>query len=511
MSKRPNILFAIADDQAWPYSGAYGCKIVNTPAFDRVAGEGVLFNNAYCPAPQCAPSRASLLTGRNIWQNEEAGVHASLFPKKLQVYPDLLEDAGYKVGYTGKPWGPGNWSECGWSRNPAGEAYWDHENEVPATGIHKLDYARNFESFLEQCPEEQPFCFWYGCFEPHRGYEEGSGVKHGKNLQDVDVPPYLPDNETVRSDILDYAFEIDWFDAHLGRMLEMLESRGMLENTLIVVTSDNGMPFPRAKANHYEHGVHVPMAVCWKEKIPGGRVVDDFMSFVDLAPTFLEAAGVGVPEAMSGRSLLPTLLSDKQGLVDPQRTYALTGRERHTHARFDNLCYPVRGIHTQDFVYIRNIEPDRWPAGAPDEFFDVDGGPTKSFMLENRDREDVQPYFEMAFGKRPLEELFCRNDDPYCVKNLADDLAYDDVKAKLWQQLEAILVEQEDPRVLGFGDIFESYPRVSHTRPQLGGFYAQGQYNQAYAEKARDAMRRKGYPESRIVEVCDKPTKTFGR
>src|SRR5262245_32846001 len=104
----PNILLAIADDWSWPHAGAYGCQFVQTPAFDRVAKEGVLFTRAFCASPGCSPSRAALLTGRPTWQLEHAGTHASSFSKDLAVYPDVLEAAGYHVGFTGKGWGPGN-------------------------------------------------------------------------------------------------------------------------------------------------------------------------------------------------------------------------------------------------------------------------------------------------------------------------------------------------------------------------------------------------------------------
>ncbi|MCA1809924.1 MAG: sulfatase-like hydrolase/transferase [Lentisphaerae bacterium] len=197
---QPNILLAIADDQSWRHAGAYGCRFVHTPGFDRIAASGVLFNHAYCPAPQCAPSRASLLTGRNIWQNQEAGTHGSLFPAHLQVYPDLLESAGYQVGYTGKAWSPGNWKDCGWKRNPAGNEFNRHVLIPPTTGISNKDYARNFEDFMRELPADAPFCFWYGGHEPHRPYEEGSGQRAGKRLEDVDVPPFWPDDPAVRGD-----------------------------------------------------------------------------------------------------------------------------------------------------------------------------------------------------------------------------------------------------------------------------------------------------------------------
>ena len=271
-SARPNILFAIADDQSFPHASAYGSGFVKTPAFDRVAREGLLFTQAFCPAPGCSPSRASILTGRNIWQNREAGTHASNFPSDLKVFTRALEEeAEYRVGYTGKAWGPGNHTITGWSENPVGKAYNRHNMESPK-GISGRDYARNFEEFLQEQPSEKPFFFWFGAHEPHRAYEDGAGLRAGKSLESAEVPAFLPDHPTIRSDLLDYAVEIEWFDQHLERMLSLLEKKGLLEDTLIVVTADNGMPFPRAKANLYEFGIHAPMAMRWEKGIPGGEL-----------------------------------------------------------------------------------------------------------------------------------------------------------------------------------------------------------------------------------------------
>lgn len=474
---RPNILFAIADDWSWPHAGAYGLSSIRTPSFDRVAREGCLFTNAFAAAPQCSPNRAACLTGRNIWQIEEAGTHASHFPTRYEVFTDQLEGAGYHVGFTGKGWGPGEWKTAGWKRNPAGPAYSDRKlDEVPANGINKLDYAGDFDAFLEARADGQPFFFWYGGSEPHRGYEEGSGLRLGKRLADAPVPPFLPDNELVRGDILDYMVEIEWFDAQLGRMLARLEDLGELDNTLVVVTSDNGMPFPRAKANLYEYGTHEPLAVRWPERLPGGRTVDALVTFIDFAPTFFEAAGLPTPEAMTGRSFLGAAAGN-----DTFRDYALTGRERHTHARYDNLGYPARAIRTHEHLYIRNLKPDRWPAGDPGEFHDVDGGPTKAFMLEHR--EEFPELFDLAFSKRPEDELYDIRQDPACMRNLAGAPEHADTVSRLRARLMDLLMAQGDPRAAG-SDVFDSYPRMSPMRPELGGFAERGQYNPKYGKSS---------------------------
>jgi len=462
--RKPNILVAIADDQGWPHASAYGCQFVQTPSFDRVAAEGILFSNAFCPAPSCSPSRAGLLTGRNPWQLAEGGVLWSLLPATYTVYPDLLEDSGYFVGCTNKGWGPGSVELSGRTRNPAGPAWNRRKTEPPSAAMSRNDYAANFADFLDARPAGASFCFWYGSKEPHRPYEQGSGLRAGKRLEEVDVPPYLPDSVEVRSDLLDYALEIEWSDAHLGRMLALLEERGELDDTIVVVTGDNGFPFPRAKANLYEQGMHVPLAIRWGSRTPGGRIVSDFVSFIDLAPTFVEAAGPAPPSEMTGKSLLPILESDRSGRVDAARDHVLTGRERHAYCRPGNAGYPCRAIRTDDFVYIWNMAPERWPAGEPPAYGDVDGSPTKHFMIEHRHDEHVRPLYDLAFGRRPAEELYAVKDGYACIENLAQDPAYAGIREDLRTRLERELQEQNDPRLVGGGELFDTYPYI----PLLG-------------------------------------------
>jgi uncharacterized sulfatase len=498
---RPNILLAISDDQSWPYASAYETIGIETPNFDRLAREGVLFNHAFVAAPQCSPSRAAILTGKNIWQLEEAGTHASYFPKKHQVFTDLLEDSGYELGYTGKPWAPGNWMDAGWKRNPVGPPFNDNTVEsVPADGISKIDYAANFIDFFRQKEKEKPFFFWFGCFEPHRTYEKGSGLKEGKLESESWVPGFLPDYPLVRSDIADYTFEIEWFDEHLGRMLKFLEEEGELENTVIIVTADNGMPFPAAKANLQEYGTHVPLAICWPAGIPGNRVTDDLVSLIDLAPTFLDMAGVTQRPEMSGRSLYPLLLGYDSTPDYVPREYILTGRERHTHARPENLGYPARAIRTAEYLYVWNMKPERWPAGDPipsgtlkgkstegfkemwPGYHDVDDSPSKLFLLEHQ--STYPGPFNLAFARRPEEQLYDIRKDPFCVVNLTGEEVYVEIKNELREILERKLREQGDPRVLGYGDIFDSYPRISPMR-QFPGFRKQGEYNPDYLREGQ--------------------------
>ncbi len=478
-ASRPNILIAISDDQSYPYASAYGSRSTRTPHFDRVAREGVLFMNAFVASPGCSPSRAALLTGRYPWQIEHAGTHASYFSPDYVVFPDLLEEAGYAVGFTGKGWGPGDWRFLGRTRNPAGPEFNERRIASSPPGINDKDYAANFDAFLEQRDPEQPFYFWYGAHEPHRVFEEGAGRKAGKRLYEAEVPPFFPDDPVIRSDILDYAYEIEHFDTHLGRMLARLEALGELENTLVIVTSDNGMAFPRAKANTYEYGIHVPLAIMWADEIPGGRQVDDLVSLVDLHPTLLEAADTPHPDPdrLSGASLMPLLRSAESDLVDSSRTAVYAARERHSSSRFNSLSYSQRALRTHDFLYIRNFTPDRWPAGAPQKYdtegllgpmhggyHDIDAAPSLSYLIDHRDDPNVDRYFHLAVDLRPPEELYDINKDPGCLINLANAPGFLQIKDDLGRRLHEYLTATGDPRVLGHGDVFETYPRVSGLR-----------------------------------------------
>lgn len=467
----PNILFIISDDQGYPHASAYGETFVETPVFDRIAQEGILFTNFFVSAPQCSPSRASILTGRHIWQNGPAGTHWSTFPAALTTYTDVLKNHGYALGYTGKGWAPGNWIDGGRTTDPVGIKYFDGRNAEsyaksrPASGISTENYVAGFELFLDDVEKGEPFCFWMGGWEPHLPYEKGSGLKNGKSLSSVILPSYLPDAEIVRSDLLDYALEIEWFDKQAGRALDILEERGMLENTLVIFTSDNGMPFPRAKAFSFDDGNHVPFAVMWKGKIVNpGRTVDDLISAVDLFPTFLEAAGieVNIPD-IQGKSLLNIFQNGKSGKTDDSRRYIFWGRERHGSARWSNLGYPQRAIRSDHYLYIWNPKPERYPAGSPKrirgdtlvwDYGDVGTTPTKAYMIERQGA-----LFEQAFGKFPEEMLYDIREDPFCIYNLADDSEYREVKEKLSHDLRSKLKENDDPRVGDDPDIWESYRR----------------------------------------------------
>lgn len=462
---RPNILFCISDDQSWMHASAYGCSWVQTPGFDRVAREGLLFKNAYTPNAKCAPSRACILTARNTWQLEAACNHWCHFPSQFKTYPEALNDQGYHVGWTGKGWAPGIAKDAdGKSRQMTGKRYATEKSKPPTKSISSNDYAANFETFLADA-DAKPWCFWFGATEPHRGYEYGTGVSvGGKSIDDIDeVPPFWPDNPVTRNDMLDYALEIEHFDSHLSRMLQQLESTGQLDNTLIIVTADNGMPFPRVKGQSYEMSSHLPLAIMWKQGIQQpGRRIEDLVSFIDFAPTIMQAAGIawddtGMKES-PGRSLLPIFAAAES--KRPHRECVVFGKERHDIGRPEDQGYPMRGIVAGDFLYVHNYETNRWPSGNPETgYLNCDGSPTKTELLNGRRYgTDLAGRWQMAFGKRPAEELYRISSDRYCMNNLAAIPAFETVRQQLAAKLLQRLQDEKDPRIDDPSNYFESMP-----------------------------------------------------
>jgi len=467
-NKRPNILVIMGDDISRNSMGVYGSEYIKTPNFDRIAKEGVLFTNAYVNNPKCSPSRAVFLTGRYSWQLEEAANHIPVIPEKFKFYPELLEETGYDIGFTGKGWGPGVYYG---EHNPAGWEYNNINLTPPHKGISKKDYAANFEDFLTKRDSEKPFCFWLGTHEAHRKYEKDSYKKENKDLSKITVQGFLPDNELVRGDLADYGVEVEYHDTQIGYALASLAKRGLLDNTIIIATSDQGMPFPRVKGQIYDEDFHEAFVVRWGDKIIPGRVVTDFISFPDVAPTIMEAAGLKPHQQMTGQSFLNLLLSEKSGRIDNKRSYALLGKERHDMGRIDGdqiaVGYPVRAIRTDKYLYSHNYKPYRWPAGDPEYGYNnVDDSPTKSYLTSLKEEDADYNYYLLAFGKRPAEELYDMENDPDCLNNLASNPKYAPIIKELKDQMEKELRKQKDPRVLGEGDIFDYYPQAREEKLQ---------------------------------------------
>jgi arylsulfatase A-like enzyme len=422
-----------------------GERAVHTPVFDRIAGQGALFTHAFVSSPSCTPSRAALLTGQHFWRLGPTANLWSAWPGNLTTYPRMLEQAGYHVGMQGKGWAPGSLGPQ--RHNPAGKAY------------------ANFDAYLADRPEGAPLCFWFGSPDPHRPYDLKVASEWKIDPAQVRVPAHLPDTPEVRADIAAYLAEIARFDAALGRIIASLEAIGELDRTLIIVTSDNGMPFPRCKANLYDMGTRVPLAIRWGQRIKPGQVIHSLVSNTDLAPTILSAAGLPVPPEMTGVSLLPELM----GAPVAMRDAAYFGRERHASVRAGNVGYPARAVRTAEFLFIRNFEPDRHPAGDPvppkdvpsamPPYGDIDAGPTKAFMFEQRDR--LPELFHLSFGKRPAHELYDLQHDPAQMHNLAHEPAHADKVRQLSAMLEQQMKATADPRAADTPPPFDQYEYVN--------------------------------------------------
>ncbi|TWT84302.1 Arylsulfatase [Planctomycetes bacterium CA13] len=454
-AESPNILFIMTDDQSWRHVGCYGDSAVRTPAMDDLARRGVRFTNAYCAAPSCSPSRAAVLTGQDIFRLEEGGVLTGFIREKFDVFPLVLEQSGYSIGNTGKAYAPRTKNTPGAYDAPIGKPFNEKSVSAPK-GISRNDYASNFVTFLEQVPEESPFFFWVGISEPHLPHPPGLGQETGISTESIDIPSFYPDNANIRNALSDYLAEIEWADQMIGKIIRTLKIRGLMDNTVIVFTSDNGMPFPRAKATLYEYGVHMPLIVRWDKHIASGRVFDGPVSLIDMAPTFLEIAGLGIPATMTGKSLKSDLLSHDSGRLDHKRKFVVSAFEKHCLARPHNLGFPRRALHSKDWTYIRNFEPNRYPAGHPETLIpgwgtygDIDPSGIKTFFIENQGDTDVQRLFALGFGKVPPEELYDKRNGSDMTTNLAGDPRFHATLTDLRSKLANYLAENEDPRTHG--------------------------------------------------------------
>ncbi|MCS6866246.1 MAG: sulfatase [Gemmataceae bacterium] len=510
-AEKPNILFCFADD--WGrYASCYAPldakptanSVIQTPHIDTVARRGVIFRNAFVPAPSCTPCRSSLLSGRYFFNTGRGAIlSGAVWDEKIPSSPLLLRDRGYDIGKIGKVWSPGvpvdapigeqryAYQKSGMGFNNFSQQATQAVQQGKTVAAAKADLIAqvqgNFAAFLKARDPQKPFFFWFGPTNVHRKWVKGSG----KALWGIDpdalkgkLPSFLPDVPEVREDFADYLGEAQAFDACVGILLQQLKEAGELEKTVVVISGDHGAPgFPGGKCNLYDFGTAVALVIAGPG-IPGPRVVDDFTNLMDLTPTFLEIGGVKFPEGLDGKSLWPVLTSKQQGLVDPQRTWVVTGRERHVgDARAGNKPYPQRALRTKDFLYIRNFAPDRYPMGDPQAvtvdsaptanelenntfvaFADMDASPTKAWLVAHRNDPQWQWHYNYAFAKRPAEELYDLRNDPDQVKNVATDKNYETIRQEMANRLIKILTQAGDPRVVEKDCRFEKPPFTDFVR-----------------------------------------------
>lgn len=430
-----NFLVLMSDNHLNEHLGCYGDPVVKTPVIDAVAEKGVRFARAFCASPSCTPARGAMLTGQDIWRLREGANLHSFLPSDIPTYADLLENAGYHVGHHRKGWGPGKYEEGGRVRNPAGHTFPD------------------FAKFLEENETDKPWCFMHSSRNPHRPFEHGAGLRSSMNAEAVVIPPYLPDVPEVRADILDYYYQIQEFDREVEKVLHLLDATGQRERTVVVVCADNGWMMPRGLANLYDFGTRVPLIISLPAGFKSDAVVNELVSLNDLAPTFLELAGLDIPEEMTAASLVPLL--DPNSTTPWEREFLVMGRERHALCREGGLGYPGRALRNNHHLLIHNYAPDRWPAGDPPLYGDIDlhmlqnKCPTKEYMMLHREDPVVGPLFEQAFLKRPEFELYDLILDPFQMKNLAYENDFEDLVNSLDQLMNSHLRGTGDPRARG--------------------------------------------------------------
>lgn len=397
-SARPNILVLLADDVSWKDFGCYGNKAVRTPNINHMAC-GLRFTNAFLTTSSCSPTRISVLTGKYPHATGAEDLHMPL-PAGQRLVSSYLQSAGYFTGHMLKThYGPNGMKQFQWySKNVA-----------------------EFPKFLDEAGE-RPFFMWVGFRDAHRPYKPGA-VDPPHDPAKVQVPPYLADTPETRADLALYYDEIARMDGHIGQMTAELKRRKMSDNTLVVFFSDNGMPFPRAKGTLYDSGIGTPLLMTWPRVIPHCSVHKGLESVIDLAPTFLEVAGIEKPADMQGSSLFDVI----KGPSQPGVEYVFSERNWH------NCDHHMRSVRSQRFKLIWNPYTEV-PFGHPS---DCSRCPSWNALQSLKKSGGLAPQQALIFkSPRPKFELYDLEADPWEFHNLAADAKYSGQLAELKIALE---------------------------------------------------------------------------
>lgn len=406
---RPNVVLIIADDLAWNDLGAFGNDAVRAPNLDRLARGGLRFDRAFVTASSCSPSRASLITGRYPHSTDAEQLHWAV-PAAQVTFVEQLRGAGYWTGASGK-WHLGDALKDRFDVvDDVGEAGFQTD---PKTGkmLAKDDSgASGWVPLLERRPKGRPFFAWLAALDPHRDYVTGA-VANPHDPATVVVPPYLPDVPEVRRDLALYYDEIARLDGYVCRVVAELERQRVLDNTLILVLSDNGRPFPRDKTTLYDSGIRTPLIAHWPRGVkPGGRA-SSLVSTVDIAPTILELAGVAAPPSVQGRSFAAILRDPSHSI----RTEIYAEKNWHD---FEDRA---RAVRDNRFKYIRNFYVDL-PLTPP---ADAVRSPSFEAMKRLRAAGSLTPAQSRVFAApRPAEELYDTEADPHELRNLAVEASH---------------------------------------------------------------------------------------
>lgn len=382
----PNIVFLFSDDQTAADLGCYSNTVVRTPNLVKLAAEGVRFTRAYVASPQCSPSRGALLTGRVPHTTGSSRLHTDVLPE-FPTIVEALKKQGYFTAAYRKV----------------------HQKIIEQQFDFKGD--KDLSAFFAKRPKNKPFFLWFGSTDPHRPYTAGA-VSPPHDPETVQVPGFLANTPGTRQDLALYYDYISRFDKDCGEILALLDQHGLTGNTLIVMSSDNGMPFPRAKGTLYEAGINVPLLIKWPGKTQAGRISGDIVSLIDLPVTWLEAAGAPLLPRMTGKSLIPYL----KGSTQPIHEYVFT--ERNWHDNWE----PARAVVSGKYKLIQNFRPEVAPMPTLDRltspaFRDID-----SLHHINKLALKLNQWY---FGApRPVTEFYDLQKDPGEWNNLATDPHY---------------------------------------------------------------------------------------
>lgn len=412
--KQPNIVVFIADDLGWEDSTPYGNPKVHTPALQKLADGGMRFDNFFLTASSCSPSRSSMFSGLYPHNTGAMNLHENMSPEVL-LFPELLNDAGYYTMSIGKSHG---------TNHPDVQKKFDK--------LIKADWGKPWImgdmwiDALKKRPKDRPFFLWAGSIDPHYPYSQGEHP-FTHQPEDVILPPYYPDIPEMRQELAQYYDEIGRFDLHISMAIKEMEQQGVLDNTVIIIISDNGKPFPQCKTRVNVQGLKSPFIVWYPELIKPSQSTESLASAVDLAPTVLELAGIEKPAIMQGKSLVP-VLKNPQAEV---RQYAFGEHNWHVYTAFE------RAVITKEFVYIKNRLPglQNLPVGECSAY------PSVQKMLTMFNNGSLKPEYSDCFiTPRPAEELFDKVKDNQCMDNLFSKKKYNEVLVelqtalKVWQQ-----------------------------------------------------------------------------
>jgi N-sulfoglucosamine sulfohydrolase len=434
---QPNIILIIADDLAWDDSSPYGHPSIRTPNLERMAKDGMRFDRAFLTISSCSPSRSSILTGRYPHQTDAEQLHWPL-PADQVTFVEILRQAGYWTAAAGK-WHLGEavkdrfdriWeADSSGFQLPSGAAAQANQFVESASGDARSGCSQWLEA-LNSRPDGRPFFLWLAALDPHRPYDEGI-LETPHTLQEVRVPPTLPDLPAVRHDLALYYDEITRLDRYVGKILDAVTTQGLADSTLIIFISDNGRPFPRDKTTLYDSGIRTPMLAQWKGHIPANTLCPQLISSIDLAPGFLSLAGTAIPDSMVGVSFLPLLRQPNQAI----RSQCFA--EKHWHD-YEDQSRAIRTLHHKLILNEYHDLPMTPPADAV-------RGPVYQAMLSAMSNGVLPQHQQQCMRlPRPREEFYDLDQDPHELNNLIDDPAYQRVIQQHRNSLEAWQQQTKD-------------------------------------------------------------------